>query len=111
MKAISHLFSLSSLHLSLFFLSLSLFSLSLFSLFSLLSSLFSLSPVLYLPPPPLFFYFLFIFSFFWQVVVESGAGEGSRFSDAEYKEAGATIGSAKDAWAQDIVVKVRPPQV
>lgn len=45
------------------------------------------------------------------VRVESGAGEGSAFSDQEYRQAGAEIvPSAADAWAADIVVKVKEPQ-
>jgi len=43
------------------------------------------------------------------VIVESGAGAAANFSDAQYEAAGATIGSAKDAFGQDIVLKVRPP--
>eukprot|EP00456_Euglypha_rotunda_P022388 TRINITY_DN1890_c0_g1_i2.p1 TRINITY_DN1890_c0_g1~~TRINITY_DN1890_c0_g1_i2.p1 ORF type:complete len:333 (+),score=57.91 TRINITY_DN1890_c0_g1_i2:153-1151(+) len=46
----------------------------------------------------------------FKVVVESGAGEGSNFSDAQYQQAGATIGNTKEAFAQDIVLKVRAPE-
>jgi NAD(P) transhydrogenase subunit alpha len=42
----------------------------------------------------------------YQVVVESGAGAASGFTDEAYVEAGAEIG---DAWAQDIVLKVNAP--
>jgi alanine dehydrogenase len=45
-----------------------------------------------------------------EVVVEQGAGLGSGFSDAEYKAAGACIGSAGDCWACDLVIKVKEPQ-
>ena len=45
------------------------------------------------------------------VIVESGAGAASDFSDEMYVAAGATIGSTKDAFQQDIVLKVRPPSV
>jgi len=41
-----------------------------------------------------------------EIVVEAGAGEGSYFSDADYENAGATIGAAYEA---DVVVKVRRP--
>src|SRR5438105_15116809 len=41
------------------------------------------------------------------VVVEPGAGAGVGFSDAQYVEAGATIG---DAWACELVVKVKELQ-
>ncbi|WP_425148327.1 alanine dehydrogenase [Deinococcus sp.] len=43
------------------------------------------------------------------VVVERSAGVGSGIQDAEYMQAGATIGSAADAWASDMVVKVKEP--
>ena len=45
-----------------------------------------------------------------QVLVQAGAGEGSRISDEEFTAAGATIASsAEDAWAADMVVKVKEP--
>jgi alanine dehydrogenase len=45
------------------------------------------------------------------VFVETGAGEGASFHDADYVAAGATIvPSAADAWAQQMVVKVKEPQ-
>ncbi|MHB2263829.1 Re/Si-specific NAD(P)(+) transhydrogenase subunit alpha [Aliihoeflea sp. PC F10.4] len=43
------------------------------------------------------------------VVVEAGAGERSRIPDAEFEKNGARIGSAADAAAADIVLKVRRP--
>jgi NAD(P) transhydrogenase subunit alpha len=43
------------------------------------------------------------------VVVESGAGAGSGHPDAEYEAAGATIGSAEQAWGAEIVACVAPP--
>jgi NAD(P) transhydrogenase subunit alpha len=42
----------------------------------------------------------------YQVVVEPGAGELSRFSDAVYEEAGARLG---DPWPAEIVLKVNGP--
>lgn len=46
-----------------------------------------------------------------QVFVETGAGLGSGIRDDEYKAAGATIvPKAADAWAQDMVIKVKEPQ-
>ncbi|MEV7026660.1 Re/Si-specific NAD(P)(+) transhydrogenase subunit alpha [Kitasatospora sp. NPDC093558] len=42
----------------------------------------------------------------YEVVVESGAGTASGFTDAAYVEAGARIG---DAWAADVVLKVNAP--
>ncbi len=46
-----------------------------------------------------------------RVIVQAGAGEGSGFSDDEYRTAGATIlPSAEEVWAQaDMVVKVKEP--
>ncbi len=44
------------------------------------------------------------------VFVESSAGEGSGFADADYIQAGAqSVTSAKDAWDRDLVVKVKEP--
>ncbi|MFP5364855.1 MAG: Re/Si-specific NAD(P)(+) transhydrogenase subunit alpha [Thermoleophilia bacterium] len=42
-----------------------------------------------------------------EVVVESGAGEGSMLADALFEDAGATI--ADDVWSADVVVKVAAP--
>ncbi|WP_405864187.1 Re/Si-specific NAD(P)(+) transhydrogenase subunit alpha [Streptomyces sp. NBC_00005] len=42
----------------------------------------------------------------YHVVVEPGAGESSRFSDAAYEEAGARLG---DPWPAEIVLKVNAP--
>jgi alanine dehydrogenase len=44
------------------------------------------------------------------IVVESAAGMGSGFTDAEFAAAGAIIGSAEDCWAAGLVVKVKEPQ-
>lgn len=45
-----------------------------------------------------------------QVFVETNAGLGSGFSDEMYIESGATIvATAKEAWAQEMVVKVKEP--
>lgn len=43
------------------------------------------------------------------VLVETSAGIGARMSDTEYLAAGATIGTAEQAWAADMVVKVKEP--
>ncbi|XP_076614047.1 NAD(P) transhydrogenase, mitochondrial [Chaetodon auriga] len=45
----------------------------------------------------------------FNVVVESGAGEPSKFADEQYAQAGATIKDIKDVFASDVVVKVRAP--
>jgi alanine dehydrogenase len=44
-----------------------------------------------------------------EVVVEAGAGAASGFPDESYREAGARIVSAEDAWSSDLVVKVKEP--
>jgi alanine dehydrogenase len=45
------------------------------------------------------------------VMVEAGAGEGASISDADYVAAGADIvPTAADAWAQQMVVKVKEPK-
>ena len=45
------------------------------------------------------------------VFVETGAGEGASFRDEDYVAAGATIvPTAADAWAQQMVVKVKEPK-
>lgn len=45
----------------------------------------------------------------YAVVVESGAGDASSFSDAAYEQAGATIGSTSDVWGADVVFEVNSP--
>ncbi|XP_058012495.1 NAD(P) transhydrogenase, mitochondrial [Ahaetulla prasina] len=45
----------------------------------------------------------------FQVQVEHGAGEEAKFSDDQYKEAGAKIGDMKTVFGSDIVLKVRAP--
>ena len=45
-----------------------------------------------------------------QVLIESGAGDGSGFSDAEYQSAGATITPVEALWREaEFVVKVKEP--
>ena len=44
-----------------------------------------------------------------RIVVETGAGVASSVPDADYVAAGAAIGSAQDALAADLVLKVRAP--
>jgi NAD(P) transhydrogenase subunit alpha len=46
-----------------------------------------------------------------EVAVESGAGEASGHPDETYTEAGASVGSAEDAWSSDIVLHVAVPTV
>ncbi|PNY81707.1 alanine dehydrogenase [Deinococcus koreensis] len=43
------------------------------------------------------------------VTVERGAGVGSGIQDHEYEQAGARLGSAAEAWAAQMVVKVKEP--
>lgn len=45
-----------------------------------------------------------------RVIVESGAGEGSHYSDLLYSEAGAEItNDPKVAFSQDVILKINPP--
>jgi alanine dehydrogenase len=44
-----------------------------------------------------------------EVAVEAGAGAASGFPDEAYRAAGAEVVSAEDAWASDLVVKVKEP--
>jgi len=43
------------------------------------------------------------------VTVQAGAGLGSSFPDEDYVLAGARIGAVEDAWAADMVIKVKEP--
>src|SRR3954471_22354855 len=43
------------------------------------------------------------------VVVETGAGEGSAFPDAQYEANGARTGSVEEVWEQELVLKVKEP--
>ncbi len=44
------------------------------------------------------------------VIIQKTAGEGSGFTDATYKKAGATlVDTAAEAWAADMVMKVKEP--
>jgi NAD(P) transhydrogenase subunit alpha len=45
----------------------------------------------------------------YDVVVESGAGAKSSFSDDAFAEVDATVVSGDEAWRSDIVLKVNPP--
>ena len=45
----------------------------------------------------------------FDVVVERGAGAEANLTDAEYEEAGATLGDAGAAWGADVVLKVAAP--
>ena len=45
-----------------------------------------------------------------EVVIETGAGLGSSFTDTDYKEAGAIIvATAEQAWDAEMVMKVKEP--
>jgi len=43
------------------------------------------------------------------VVVERGAGDGAMIPDAQFEEAGATLGDVAAVWGADVVAKVAPP--
>jgi alanine dehydrogenase len=45
-----------------------------------------------------------------RVLVQHDAGAGSSITDAEYQRAGAELVSVDDAWAAELVVKVKEPQ-
>jgi NAD(P) transhydrogenase subunit alpha len=45
----------------------------------------------------------------YQILVESGAGESSYFSDQDYIAAGAKVGSKAEALSADVVLKVNAP--
>ncbi len=45
-----------------------------------------------------------------EIILETGAGEGSFFTDIQYSEAGAKItNDPKEAFSQDLVLKINPP--
>lgn len=45
-----------------------------------------------------------------EIIVESGAGEGSFYTDLQYSEAGGRITeSAAEAFGQDLILKINPP--
>jgi alanine dehydrogenase len=44
-----------------------------------------------------------------EVVVELGAGVDCGFADSAYVDAGAALGDAEQAWARDLVLKVKEP--
>ncbi|MFM8331690.1 MAG: alanine dehydrogenase [Candidatus Methylumidiphilus sp.] len=45
-----------------------------------------------------------------EVWVQAEAGEGSGFSDQDYRDAGAEIGGVEQAWDSELVVKVKEPE-
>ncbi|MDJ0707153.1 MAG: alanine dehydrogenase [Leptolyngbyaceae cyanobacterium MO_188.B28] len=45
-----------------------------------------------------------------EVLIQTDAGLGSGFANADYEQAGAVLTSATDAWAADLVLKVKEPQ-
>ena len=46
-----------------------------------------------------------------ELIVEAGAGAGVGFRDEDYRAAGARIGSVQEAFAADLVVKVKEPSL
>ncbi|MDQ0780716.1 alanine dehydrogenase [Chryseobacterium sp. W4I1] len=45
-----------------------------------------------------------------ELIIESGAGEGSFFTDLQYSESGAKItNDPKEAFGQDLILKINPP--
>ena len=47
----------------------------------------------------------------YDVVVETGAGAAASFPDDGYREAGARLGTAEEAWDADVVLHVARPTV
>jgi NAD(P) transhydrogenase subunit alpha len=47
----------------------------------------------------------------YDVVIEAGAGAAASFLDEAYAGAGATVGTADDAWQADVVLRVNAPAV
>ncbi len=45
------------------------------------------------------------------IIIEKNAGDKAQFSDAEYKKAGASISTTKQAWQADVVLKINLPTV
>ena len=45
----------------------------------------------------------------YEVVVESGAGAGASYPDADYAEAGARLVGTDEVWLADLITKVRAP--
>ncbi|NIM69123.1 MAG: Re/Si-specific NAD(P)(+) transhydrogenase subunit alpha [Xanthomonadales bacterium] len=45
----------------------------------------------------------------YEVVIESQAGAAAKFSDEAYRAGGCSVAGADEAWAADIVLKVRAP--
>lgn len=45
----------------------------------------------------------------YEVLVESGAGSASAFSDEAYAQAGAQLGGTRRTWASDVVLKINAP--
>ena len=43
------------------------------------------------------------------VLIEKGAGLGSGYSDREYQQSGAKIVSVNEAWAAQLIIKVKEP--
>jgi NAD(P) transhydrogenase subunit alpha len=43
----------------------------------------------------------------FEVIVEKGAGDGANYSDSDYSEAGATVGSRADVLACEIIIAIR----
>lgn len=45
-----------------------------------------------------------------EIIIESGAGQGSFFTDLQYSESGARITKdPKEAFGQDLILKINPP--
>jgi NAD(P) transhydrogenase subunit alpha len=47
----------------------------------------------------------------FEIIVEIGAGEGSSFSDDDYTQSGAVIGTKENTYECDVIAKINPPTV
>ncbi|MDX1429410.1 MAG: NAD(P)(+) transhydrogenase (Re/Si-specific) subunit alpha, partial [Rhodothermales bacterium] len=45
----------------------------------------------------------------FELVVESGAGDGAYLKDADFRDKGAAVGTRTDVFSADVVLKVQPP--
>ncbi|MDC0303907.1 Re/Si-specific NAD(P)(+) transhydrogenase subunit alpha [Flavobacteriales bacterium] len=47
----------------------------------------------------------------FEIIVESGSGEGSSFSDNDYTQSGSVVGTKSNVYECDIIAKINPPTV
>ena len=47
----------------------------------------------------------------FELVIEKGAGTLANYSDAEYTDAGATVGTRSDVMSCEILISIRLPEI